>query len=1139
MNKKIELTDRQREAVYTHDCDLLVSAAAGSGKTAVLSERVLQSILDQDRRMSITDFLIVTFTNAAASEMKDRIGKKIMQAATEKNLSPEMKKHLRRQLSLMAKANITTIHSFCLEIIKNNFHLVDIDASVRVADKTETEILKFQVAEDVLEEMYSKNGSLFSNLCKWIGGGKDENLISEILDIYRFINGFPKPLEWLNEKVEKFNPEKITDISANEWIVKTKNNCIKDIDCLIYILGKIYEQAVTYGITPYEETFAGDIKTLTNYRKQFDGDIDLVLGVKPVFDTIKAKPRDADANVCADLRTRRNEVKKAVSEISSIFDFTKNEFMSSVAKIYSYLKCLENSIILFDKLYKEKKRKSSIIDFGDFEHLALEILEDGENGVADAYRERFSEIMIDEYQDCNQTQELIFSYINRKKDDKSTNMFMVGDIKQSIYRFRLADPDIFADKSARYTSDGLQKKIVLNRNFRSSATILDAINSIFEKIMRQDFGGTDYKGDERLFYRDDCANKSFEEKCELVIVDKDLSKNDCDNTSADYIAEKIIELASAGRKFSEIAILVRNTKSKLSSLENSLKLRNIPYFADSGGGYFDSIEIGILTSLLKVVDNPMQDIDLVALLRSPIFDFDENLLADIRLKKKGPFYGALIKYAAENGENAEKCNSFLNTLSVWRDKVLFMPVDEFIEYVISDSGIGVFAASLKGGEQRTANLKLFVHQARMLGRGGLNGLFSFVNYMERMSASGESGEAKMLSENSNVVRILTIHKSKGLEFPVVFLYGCETPFNKRDTYSDLILHKNDGIGVKFLDVDERVKYPFISHNLVKNSVLQDGLSEEMRVLYVALTRAKEKLICTADMAGALDWARNKDLKGEEVDYLAHSSNSFLDWIMLGIDDNWQKSIISPDSIKLTVAEKKDCEVTQTAPPDISDISEIFGYKYPYEKSSKLPTKISVSEVKRRQDVENADDVKIFMPEIMSKPNFMTEHKISPAEKGIINHLVLKHIDLKSPDVDSCIDSLISKGLMAENERRFVEKEGINSFFESSIGNQLLSADKVLREMSFATLTQPDKLFGGGASYDNDEMLLQGVVDLIFIKEGRVTVVDYKTDEFLDENRIKMYKTQLDLYAVATEKILGKKVDKKYLYMLKQKRMVEV
>ncbi len=1134
----IKLTEKQRQAVFTRDCDILVSAAAGSGKTAVLSERILQAIMNTERPASVTDFLVVTFTNAAASEMKDRISKKIMEAATDASLDINVRNHLRRQLSLLGKASITTIHAFCLDIIKNNFHLLDIDPAVRVADKTQSEILKLQAAEKMLERMYASDGEIFSEVTKWIGGGNDEKFVATLIEVYNFLRGFPAPITWLNSKIEDYNKDNIIDFSEVLWCRLLVENGKKVIKYLTKKAEELYDDIMSSGIEPYAKTVEEDIAVLKAYLDLFDGGMENLLKRFPEFKPINKKPKDADAELCKAFLNKRNSIKAFALDVALSFDFTKEEFFSQLENVYPRLKCFGKSIEAFDEIFSEEKKKSTIIDFSDFEHLALEILADSENGVADRLRERYSEIMIDEYQDCNQTQETLFSYINRQIDGNSSNMFMVGDIKQSIYRFRLADPDIFGEKNRIYSQNGLQRKIVLNNNFRSSATILDGVNSVFEKIMTAAAGGVDYSVEERLFFRSDNPDKSTEEKCELAVIDKSLTEDENEANEADYIAERIASLVSSGYNFKDIAILVKSVKNKAADIERALKLRNIPYFTDGGKGQFESLEIGMLSNMLKVIDNPMQDIELASLLRSPVFSFDENALAEIRMEKKGPFYGALLKYAAGSGRYASKSQAFLNRLSIWRDKVLFMPVDEFVEYLIADSGLDVFAASLTGGEQRVANLKLFVLQARLLQNSGFKGLFSFVSYMDRLSAGGGDGmEAKLLSENSNVVRILTIHKSKGLEFPVVFLYGCDSSFVSSDSGGNILLHKNAGIGLKFVDNKRKIRYPLVSYDAVKKKITEENVSEEMRVLYVALTRAKQKLICTATVKD-MEKRMSKINVGEKAtEFESLSASGFLDWIIRGLDENWELKIVSPDDISLTQIHENEIEIAECEVKDISDIKEIFEYRYPFEKASGLPTKLSVSEIKRRREYESAGETRLYIPEISDKPSFLEEEKVSAAEKGIINHLVLKHIDIKNPDVDGCVNMLLEKGLLAATDVCHVDKTGIENFFQSNFGVMLKNAKDVHRELSFGINMTAEELFPG-QGYGNETVMIQGIIDLVFTCGEKTVIVDYKTDRFLDAERKNMYKIQLELYSKAAERILGRKIDETYLFMLSKNEIIK-
>ncbi len=1127
----IKLTEMQEKAVFARDCDLLVSAAAGSGKTAVLSERIIQLLMDRENPASINEFLIVTFTNAAASEMKERIGKKIMEAASDMSLDKEVRTHLKKQLSLLSRASITTIHSFCLDIIKNNFHLLDIDPAFRVADPSEAEILKMQTAELLLEESYAgKNAQVFSQLCKWLGKGKDEELLNEILRIYRFVCGFPNPIGWLNNAAENYNPENFSSLAENMWVKELVSFGKEQVSYQLERAEKAFLVAKEAEIAPYADTLYEDINVIKDYLAGFGDEGNPKLPDYPQFGKMKNKPRDADEAVCNYIKEERAAIKKAVCEVADSLDIDGVTVKEQLEKAYPLVKCLKESVELFHTLFKEKKKKLGVVDFSDFEHMALEILADSENGVANELRETYREIMIDEYQDCNPTQEMIFSYINRKKDGKSINMFMVGDMKQSIYRFRLADPEIFAGKNKNYSRDGSQVKIVLNNNFRSSATILDGINSVFSKVMSEKTGDVEYGDEEKLYFRSEHAEKEKEKKCELVVLEKATNDEQEDASEPDCIAERILELVEEGYSFRDIAILLRSTKGKSAEIEEALKIRNIPYYTDSGSGYFESMEIALLSTLLKVIDNPMQDIELVSLLRSPIFRFDENMLLEIRSAHKGPFYGALRRYAGNGDETAQACSRFLNKLAFWRDMALSMPVDEFVEFLTLDSGIDVFAAVLPGGGQRSANLRLFLLQARLLQKSGFKGLFSFVSFLDRLSAGGEGAEAKMLSENSNVVRIITIHKSKGLEFPVVFLSGTGTAFNKRDLSGNILLHKTMQMGIKLPDNKRQIKYPFVSHKAVASRLARENISEEMRVLYVALTRAKERLICTASVKNAAEKVEKYAGKDEISPYEAASAKNFFEWISMGLDENWKVEILKPEDIAVSQAKLPEEEGPERKVENFDEVAKIFEYKYPYEKSTLLPTKLSVSEIKKRHNYEDATQMKVYMPQLIEKRSFSETREFSAAEKGIINHLVFSAVDIQVPDVEKTIAELLEKGLMTKEEEAVVERNAIEAFFSGEYGERLKKADKVLREMSFGIELKVSEIF---PQQDNDDtIMVQGIIDLLFIEGENAVVLDYKTDVFLDAERREMYKKQLEIYSAAAEKITGRKVSEKCLYMVR-------
>ena len=847
-------TPDQKKAIETLGKDIIVTAAAGSGKTAVLSERVLNIILNEDT--DVTDFLIVTFTNAAAAEMKSRISSKIADAIAGGQVSPKKARHLNRQLSLITRASITTIHSFCLDIIRSNFYLLDIDPKFRVLEEGEAELMKISSAEQMLEEMYGgKNPELVSNLCKWLGGGNDDKLISEIIKIYKFISSFSHPLKWLENQAEKYNPENLLDIDALSWIREIKHIYKIKFEGLISQAEELKNHALEYEITSYAGTFADDEIQLKRVYDAFSGTWDELhfAAESFTFGTLARKPKDADEFAIEHLKNGREKIKDAAKDMIAVISrMSAHDIRQNIGMMYPLLTCLNDAVSTLDRIYSEKKREASALDFGDFEHMALQILRDSENGVAKKLENKYKYILVDEYQDCNPVQEELFSLVSRKESGVSCNMFMVGDIKQSIYKFRQADPEIFIDKSIRYSDESSNgEKISLNKNFRSSNAVLDYVNHIFSRIMSTSVGEMEYTDSEKLYYREDNPPAiTDKDKCELIIASSD-ADTDCENKyelEARVISSRISKLINEGYKYKDIVILYRGMGQKSEALEQEFKTCGIPYYLDSRRGYFETLEVGLFLSILRIIDNPSSDIPLTGVLRSPLFNFDENDLVKIRYSKKGMLFDALKSYSAGDDETALKCADFLNKLSKWRDSVISKPIAEFVPYILSESGLGLFAAGLPGGKQRCANLNLMTEHAKSFSAASSGGLFGFVEYMDRLQVHSDSGSAKTLSESSNVVRIMTIHKSKGLEFHTVILPYCNWQIDngsklwvepEKDPFNKLPLLP--------IECTSSLKESVFSNDYQKE--YSDTLVDNLNILYVAFTRAAANLIVLGQTKG--------------------------------------------------------------------------------------------------------------------------------------------------------------------------------------------------------------------------------------------------------------------------------------------------
>ncbi len=1120
-----EFTADQKRAIYENGCDILVSAAAGSGKTAVLSERVLNKLLSGH---DITEFLVVTFTNAAAAEMKERISRKI----SEKIEESEKNAFLSRQLTLIGKASITTIHSFCLDIIKNNFHLLEIDPAFKIADDSETELLKLESADETLEFMYEHDPIMTDRLCS-LFGGKDETLENEIIRLYDFTRSLPEPERWLDEQCEAYN----SDVPASEliWTKYLKHNAYINLCAIKSEFEKLYKYAADLGLnyTPALERDTASLEKLCLAAKSENNEFYDILGAFS-FGSIGKKSKDEDESICKEIGKKRDDLKKRFGKIQSdICGKSFDEIAEEIKSAYPLALTLKKCVNTFSDIFMRKKHDSALIDFSDFEHMAMQILKDPESGVADRLRERYTEIFVDEYQDCNPAQETLFSYISRKKDGKSTNMFMVGDIKQSIYRFRQADPGIFSEKSKTYTSDGIQRKICLNKNFRSSSNILDCINDIFSVCMNEETGGVDYGDEERLYYRSGEIPEN-EPKCELLIVDSDSDADDTDEPEdkigyeARLIAKRILQLKADGGRFSDCAVLMRSVKNNIHSFETEFKKIGIPYYVDGGGGFFDSFEIRLFMSVLKICDNPYQDIPLTGVLFSPLFNFTESDLLKIRMCHSGSFYKAIIKYNGED-ETKEKCENFLNTLALWRDTAVSLTVEEFCRYLCNELCFDDFILCLPGGEGRKSNLDLFLKQVEGFADMGINDLFGFIQYIDRLSAGGDSAGAKTLSENADVVRIMSIHKSKGLQFKNVFVAGCGKKLNVKDSVGNLLYHKNLGIGLTMINPAKHIKYKLISQKAIAAAMKSESISEEMRILYVALTRAETRLICTASVKKA----KERDFFAETKS--AVSASSYLDWICAGLSDKWVLNIFGKDELSPETV-SADTSADFAAGESSEYVKNALSYSYPHEKAAHTPVKLSVSEIKKAGTYDDPTAFKMFAPELKTYPEFIEKKDLSGANIGTVNHLVLKEIDMKNPSVEECIARLKRRKLLTENEEQYVYTEKISKFISGDIFARMQKSPKVLREFSFNMPVKSETVY---PSLCGETILIQGIADCIFEENGEYVIVDYKTDSFVSPKRLEEYKKQIEIYARAAEIITSAAVKEKIIYLIKDEKAIYV
>ena len=1224
-------TDDQLKAINTRQCNLLVAAAAGSGKTAVLVERIIKMITDKDNPVDIDKLLVVTFTNAAAAEMRERIAIAI---SKELDKSPNSK-NLQRQLTLLNRANITTMHSFCLDVIKNNYHKIDLDPSFRIGDQTEGILLKSEVIEELFEDKYDEDDSEFIDLVEIFNSYKnDDNLKELIMSLYNFVMSGPWPEQWLKDSAEAFNLKSIEELDNSVWVNILKESI--EIEVNGYI--KTYDKAIniinsTEGLEPYLDNFCQEKELLMEViNAAHSGLNELYKAMSEIkFARLKTIKKDkvSDEDAQASVKKIRDDIKKGISKLSEdIFISAPDEMFLNIQKAYPYIKTLSRIIIEFSQRFAKKKREKNILDFNDLEHFCLKILIDKDDQgnitpsqIAEDFKEYFTEVLVDEYQDSNKIQETIIDLISRKNSD-NPNVFMVGDVKQSIYRFRQAEPELFIKKYNEYKDDkdkdydkSRNKKITLYKNFRSRKEIIDGVNYIFKMLMSKDIGEIDY--DEHEFLNLGAGYKESDNEdiimggpIELDIIDKSDDAAEIDeideeinseniNLEAKVVVKKIkklMALSNDGKfkvldkqsgqyralQYRDIVILFRATKNSADTLVQSLGEEDIPVYADTGTGYFESIEIRTIMSLLKVIDNPMQDIPIIAILKSPIVGFTTEELADLRLIDKEKYiYENIVSVSEENDDTKlkEKCIKFINRLNNWRRKVLYMPIDEFIWYLYMDTAYYGFVGSMPNGMLRQANLKVLFQKAKQFEETSFKGLFNFINFINKLiKSSGDIGSAKILGENEDVIRIMSIHKSKGLEFPVVFICGAGKQFNLMDLNKNLLYHQELGFGPQYVDIDKRLSITTLAKEAIKKKIKFETLSEEMRILYVALTRAKEKLFiigCVNNLEKSLERWYNASMLDDNNIIASQTlkGKSYIDWIGMAIckhnssyeflqkygfsneylkddDSKWKINIYNKN---ILIEEKKDennesentFKLNSSIDKDVyKQIDDILNYKYKYEYSTTLKSNISVSELKRQNNEEYNNTYELFKEKAPTIPKFLKESNgITGSEKGTATHLVMKNINLRKveskEDIDFQVKEMLENEVLSEAEAKSINTKKIYNFFSSKLGKILLETfnnneKNVYREVPFYTripCSEVNGLLLKDKTYSEEKIRLQGIIDCFFIHNDKVILLDYKTDyiENDEQELVKKYSKQLQYYSDSIYKLINKKVDEKYLY----------
>ena len=1183
----IQLTESQRSVVEDRGGRVLVSAAAGSGKTRVLVERLFRRVLGEERA-DLDDFLIITYTRAAAAELRQRIAQELGRRMAD---APG-DRHLQRQLLLVYQADIKTIDAFCTALLRENVHLLDtgeqggLTADFRVLDESEAELLRQKVLPRVLEEFYTDMTPGRTQLADCFGFGRDDRGLEDlVLEIHNRVQSHAYPQVWLEDQKKAWAslPEDGGETEfgrvlldrlarkARHW-ARLLENALQEMRADASV-----EKAYTAGFSEVSAQLAA-------LAEAVETGWDAAAGKIPVFPRLGAARKCEYPELKEKMQALWNRCKKEAAGFCAILGASGAETGEDLRRSAPAMEALLQLCMDFSDAYQQEKLRRNVTDFSDQEHCAVRLLlgEDGRpTPLAATVSQRYREVMVDEYQDTNQVQNCIFDALSHG----GRTLFTVGDVKQSIYRFRLADPTIFLEQYRIYpdaagAAEGEPRRILLSQNFRSRGEVLDAANFVFSNVMSQEMGEVDYGEAESLHFgaaylppREDCRTEFH-----LLSPARDEEEEKVPGALAEarFAAARIAKLLSEGYpvtdedtgelrpcRAEDIVILMRSPGPRLRHYARALGERGIPCATQEDEDFFSSMEVAVMCSLLEILDNPRQDVPLIAVLRSPLAGFSPDRLALIRGNcPEGGFYEALA--ASED----EDCAAFLRQLSDLRSLARDMSVHRLIWRIYNQLNVlGVFGA-MSGGERRRENLVALYEHARGFESAGYKGLFAFVSHLRRLL---DSGEQPLTASGSAVggVQIMSIHKSKGLEFPIVILADLGKRFNQADLQKPVLVHPRLGLGPQYIDLDRHIRYPTIAREAVSGLLSRESRSEEMRVLYVGMTRAKEKLIMTASMPAA--GKRLKDLSAlsslpvppETVD----GARSMAEWILLPLlrrreasplralagqeEGVWSLTEDAAWEVYLHEDVRFDGEtlreetgVENAAAPVLPVDREALDFVYPHAAAVTAPTKLTATQLKgREKDKEIAQEtIQPYIHKEFAAPRFLSgQRALTGAERGTATHLVMQYLPLKeNTDVEAVVRDLTARHLLKREQAEAVDRRSIQRFLRSPLAARLRRAERMEREYRFSLLLPGADYFAGLG--DGEEVLLQGVVDLFAVENGEVTVVDFKTDYVTEDTlreKAETYRPQLAAYSAALERILEMPVRHRILYFFRTGQTVEM
>lgn len=1239
----IEFTAQQTRVLQARKHNILVSAAAGSGKTAVLVERIVRMISEGDDPTDIDRLLVVTFTKAAAAQMRERIG-----AAISAKIEQEPENtHLQRQETLLHNAQITTMDSFFTFLLRNNFSDIDMDPGFRQMDQTESDLMRKDAMDDFLEEGYA-SGDPSLKICAdyFCRGAGDRELEVILEDLYKQAVSHPDPEEWLRERASDYTVESEEELFGSAWmqfIILMAAEKITDLkrqyeqlldfcslpdgpDLYIPLVKKELHMLSALGDVPgAEEAGRRDPGEMRDLWEKIIEVLNMEFESLPRFTPKKYPGVDPAKKETA--MALRNSAKDDVAGLRKKYKSAETGLIiERMGLMREAAQAVSDLTIGFLHYFADVKKEKNVIDFVDLEHLALKILTvRGEDGVyrpgraAMAYRQYFDEILIDEYQDSNELQEVLLRMISTE-DEGSYNRFMVGDVKQSIYKFRLARPEIFMEKLNAYRKlDAEKERIDLDSNFRSRTEVLESVNEVFFRIMRKEIGGVGYDDEVSLktgafypaaqdpdTYKTEILLVAGPDKDEAALVPDEIAELSDRQKEAIAAAGRIRELVNAlpvkaedgslrPCRYGDIVVLLRSGSGWNEEFREVFERQGIPYYIESKTGYFSSSEIRGILEFVRVLDNPRQDIPLYGALRGYWGDFSEEEIAQIRLagekKEKNLYDCLLIKAQDASGKGSflsEKCQKFIQFIGGWRDRVTYLTIRELLTQLISQTGYEEWCRALPGGEQRSANLQLLLAQAASFDSMGLRGLFDFVRYIDQVHhREVDYGEANTLDENADVVRIMSIHKSKGLEFPVCIVAGTgkQHSYKTHDTRGSLICDNDWGIGMDYWDPAARSKYSTVRKEAIADKIRRESLGEELRVLYVAMTRAKEKLIITGFLKNAKKKLEELEKRlpvclapGEKLPIpLLSESDSFLELIWYAVC-----TAEHPECFAVNIVDCKDLilremeqqkgyglrlqeidrfgEIGGAPLPDPAlqrELEKIYSRRYAHENLKGLYTKTSVSELKMASMKEEGEEVFELFPENRPSPVIASfaekgskeagedasgadRSAFTGTEYGTAVHRILELFDygkfadpasVTREQLDDWRSELAASGKIPPSYAQQLPVTGIMAFLHSGLARRMAAAflrGELHREQPFVLGIEANRV---NPEFPGEEtVLVQGIIDAFFEEDGELVLVDYKTDAVeMEHDLIERYQVQLDLYERALTQITGKKVKEKLIY----------